>query len=542
MTLFMPCAGAPVASASTPGIRLASGGSRGDVLFTSGLAPVGIGYLEYSAGFFDGFFGGAQALWQGAAQIGTVLTDTKHPLQAAVTALQLINTASSFQSTWNSLGDAYRLLTNRKERSKFSADMRGLPGYCCVTQLVALECTWGKRWVEPYTLTTVILNEGPNSPTMRREWGLSPKQARFVWFEATVLPVLVAELCGRPCYRAGQLVGEIAFQVALAYLTKGALAKFEGTLRGAQAGIVETADAAAAAGRAVAAGMGEEVADDVGLPDRFESVLDGAKCPKTAARCGELESELLGCFVAGTLVQMADGTTRPIEQIQTGELVWSRNPGTGAVEQRRVVRTSVRHVLSLLDLAFADTKSGTQEHIVTTSEHPFYVEGRGFLRAGSLGIGTQIVTRAGPSVSITSTEARNDRDGYTVYNLTVEGDHTYFVGTIAGGMWVHNACPPAWITPGSLPAEEDAAVTDALHALRNGTRPPYANKWGDTWENRGQPLPSMDGSGNPITYKEYYVRKPPSDRTPWGARRLVRGSDGLMYYTNDHYDMLFRIQ
>jgi hypothetical protein len=28
--------------------------------------------------------------------------------------------------------------------------------------------------------------------------------------------------------------------------------------------------------------------------------------------------------------------------------------------------------------------------------------------------------------------------GYTVYNLTVEGDHTYFVGKLAGGVWVHN--------------------------------------------------------------------------------------------------------
>ena len=29
--------------------------------------------------------------------------------------------------------------------------------------------------------------------------------------------------------------------------------------------------------------------------------------------------------------------------------------------------------------------------------------------------------------------------GYTVYNLTVADDHTFFVGTIGGGTWVHNA-------------------------------------------------------------------------------------------------------
>lgn len=30
--------------------------------------------------------------------------------------------------------------------------------------------------------------------------------------------------------------------------------------------------------------------------------------------------------------------------------------------------------------------------------------------------------------------------GYTVYNLTVEDDHTFFVGTTGGGTWVHNTC------------------------------------------------------------------------------------------------------
>ena len=77
--------------------------------------------------------------------------------------------------------------------------------------------------------------------------------------------------------------------------------------------------------------------------------------------------------------------------------------------------------------------------ITTTTEHPFYVKGRGFVRAGSLGIGTQIVTRAGPSATVTATRIMTRAAGYTVYNLTVDGDHTYFVGKLAGGVWVHNA-------------------------------------------------------------------------------------------------------
>ena len=77
--------------------------------------------------------------------------------------------------------------------------------------------------------------------------------------------------------------------------------------------------------------------------------------------------------------------------------------------------------------------------ITTTSEHPFYVKGRGFVRADSLGIGTHIVTRAGPGATVTATRIMTRVAGYTVYNLTLDGDHTYFVGKMAGGVWVHNA-------------------------------------------------------------------------------------------------------
>jgi hypothetical protein len=30
---------------------------------------------------------------------------------------------------------------------------------------------------------------------------------------------------------------------------------------------------------------------------------------------------------------------------------------------------------------------------------------------------------------------------FTVYNLTVNKDHTYYVGKAHGGIWVHNTCP-----------------------------------------------------------------------------------------------------
>jgi hypothetical protein len=73
------------------------------------------------------------------------------------------------------------------------------------------------------------------------------------------------------------------------------------------------------------------------------------------------------------------------------------------------------------------------------------------VEAGSLGIGTSIVTRAGPQMAVASVTWEKNKaqelasggglGGYTVYNLTVDGDHTFFVGTTGGGTWVHNSCP-----------------------------------------------------------------------------------------------------
>jgi hypothetical protein len=130
---------------------------------------------------------------------------------------------------------------------------------------------------------------------------------------------------------------------------------------------------------------------------------------------------------------MADGTTKPIEKVKEGDRVLSRDPKSGKIASKKVESVKVRQVPGTLVLHLSNG-----ERIETTKEHPFYVVGEGFVPAGQLGIGTSIVTRAGPSVQVTKVE-RHDASA-TVYNFTVEGTHTYFVGTANGGLWVHNTC------------------------------------------------------------------------------------------------------
>jgi guanyl-specific ribonuclease Sa len=56
----------------------------------------------------------------------------------------------------------------------------------------------------------------------------------------------------------------------------------------------------------------------------------------------------------------------------------------------------------------------------------------------------------------------------------------------------------------------------------------------------GQVLPREDATGRPITYREWDVN--PYTGANRGSERLVTGSDGSAWYTDDHYDTFVRIR
>ena len=192
----------------------------------------------------------------------------------------------------------------------------------------------------------------------------------------------------------------------------------------------------------------------------FQEFLDQLGC-NAKGFFKQLVSRILqkvGCFVAGTPVQIAiemtdaspadrlsepfSTTTKPIEQIKIGDSVVSRDAATGKTSAKRVTATKARTAYELVKVSLADAAGEVVETIQATPEHPFYVQGKGFTPAGRLAIGNSIVTRAGPALRVKELGREARPDGVTVYNLTVEDDHTYFVGRVNGGMWVHNICRP----------------------------------------------------------------------------------------------------
>jgi guanyl-specific ribonuclease Sa len=64
---------------------------------------------------------------------------------------------------------------------------------------------------------------------------------------------------------------------------------------------------------------------------------------------------------------------------------------------------------------------------------------------------------------------------------------------------------------------------------------------GSKYLNRDRKLPMTDSEGNAITYREFDVNNKLTN-APRDAERFVIGSDGSVYYTNDHYKNFIKIK
>ena len=77
------------------------------------------------------------------------------------------------------------------------------------------------------------------------------------------------------------------------------------------------------------------------------------------------------------------------------------------------------------------------EEIVTTVDHPFYVQGRGFVEAGKLLVGDELLDVNGNVLLVENFDVELTDEPVKVYNFQVEDFHTYHVSGLA--ILVHNA-------------------------------------------------------------------------------------------------------
>ncbi|WP_416069262.1 polymorphic toxin-type HINT domain-containing protein [Streptomyces buecherae] len=147
-------------------------------------------------------------------------------------------------------------------------------------------------------------------------------------------------------------------------------------------------------------------------------------------------------FVPATAVLLADGSTRPIKDVKTGDKVLVTDPETGETAPREVVGTIVTED----DKEFVDLKvagpEGEKDSLIATVTHPFWVEDTdSWVDAGDLKAGMSLRTPDGATVKVAST--RHFSELQRTHDLTISGVHTYYVVAGEAPVLVHNnSCPP----------------------------------------------------------------------------------------------------
>jgi hypothetical protein len=143
-----------------------------------------------------------------------------------------------------------------------------------------------------------------------------------------------------------------------------------------------------------------------------------------------------GCFVAGTLVTMADGTTKPIEQIQVGDIVrsWDKTEHFHITPREEVFTFVHARVVEVFSHPAADAPALVYINgvLTATPEHLIYTSG-GWKAAIRLVIGDVLLLNGEP-LEVVSIETLPGFE--PVYNLhTNHESHNYF----ANGILVHNS-------------------------------------------------------------------------------------------------------
>jgi hypothetical protein len=140
-----------------------------------------------------------------------------------------------------------------------------------------------------------------------------------------------------------------------------------------------------------------------------------------------------GCFAAGTPL-LIPGGSKAIEQFVPGDVLLSRDEyDIESAVSSKIVEEVVSHFAKLIELHVGSRVIGT------TTEHPFWVRGKGWLPARALMAGDRLVGHDNQESVVGKVV---DLDEWAVvYNLRVADFHTYFVGCPEWGfsVWAHNA-------------------------------------------------------------------------------------------------------
>lgn len=153
------------------------------------------------------------------------------------------------------------------------------------------------------------------------------------------------------------------------------------------------------------------------------------------------------CFVEGTRVLMADGTTKPIESVKVGDYVQSYNLNNKKAVSGKVIKTFMHDTDEYIQI----------NNIKTTSEHQFLVDGE-WVTAAWIEAGDMVEMSDGSFTKVT--RVQTIEAPVRVYNLEIAKYHNYLVDD---GVVVHNAVVKKGVISTKIPtttATQTATLSD----------------------------------------------------------------------------------
>ena len=186
-------------------------------------------------------------------------------------------------------------------------------------------------------------------------------------------------------------------------------------------------------------------------------------------------------FAADTRVLLADGTTKPIAEIEVGDEVLAADPVDGTQAGKPVEAVHV-HDDALVDLIVDGAV------IRTTEDHPFWsVTDQQFERADHLTPGEEVLTATGTTAIIDGLDVANNRYA-PAHNLTISDLHTYYVVAGTTSALVHNCGTGSVTRPPSLTPDGAGRAGAFRQAKRDSGVPTSASptKVGPNVDRRGK--------------------------------------------------------
>ncbi|MFE4857256.1 polymorphic toxin-type HINT domain-containing protein [Streptomyces sp. NPDC056670] len=177
-------------------------------------------------------------------------------------------------------------------------------------------------------------------------------------------------------------------------------------------------------------------------------------------------------FLAGTVVVLANGKTKPIEKVGPGDKVAATDPVSGTSRTEPVTDTITHTADKEYTTLTIRTPDGHSTQLKATGHHPYWeTKSKRWVNASDLKPGDQLRSADGAPLEVLAVTTTNE--SHRTFNLTVAELHTYYVLAGAAPVLVHNcnvtaaARAEADAASSIRPSKARPAVAEALE-LPNG--------------------------------------------------------------------------